>query len=262
MIKSNYYPNTILYGPPGTGKTTTILCIINEYQKIHKCKHNYIHLNASHERGINIIRNEIFQFTKNNNFFDNKQKFILLDEIDSMTKQAQHNLFYIIKNCSHKNITFILICNYLNKIIEIIRNNLVILHFNQTSLICNSFLKKCIKNENIKIKKNKIDFIKKNNLHDLRNIINEIQNYDNNDIIINEIFFKNIINQQNYIQILNKLNNYYDMHNILLLFFEYLFDNNYVDDNVINMMKYLLFKNIDDEFVYYEFIPYIKNKLI
>ena len=59
MIKSNYYPNTILYGPPGTGKTTTILCIINEYQKIHKCKHNYIHLNASHERGINIIRNEI-----------------------------------------------------------------------------------------------------------------------------------------------------------------------------------------------------------
>ena len=90
MIKTNYYPNMLFYGPPGTGKTTTILCLIKEYQKIHDCKHNYIHLNASHERGIDVIRGHILQFTKNNTFFKKNHKFILLDEMDSLTKQAQN----------------------------------------------------------------------------------------------------------------------------------------------------------------------------
>lgn len=262
MLKTEYYPNLILYGPPGTGKTTTILCIINEYQKKHNCTNNYIHLNASHERGINIIRNEIYQFTQNNNIFNNCQKFILLDEIDSMTKQAQNNLYYIIEQCNNKNITFILICNYLNKIIHIIRNNLLILHFNKTSLICNQFLKKCIKNENMVIKKDKLDLIKNNNLHDLRNIINELQNYDKTDIIINDNYFKNILNQKNYITIYHKINKYYDNRIILQLFLDYLYRNDMVDDNIIEMIQYLLFQNIDNEFIFYEFIPYIKNKLI
>ena len=259
MINMNYYPNTILYGPPGTGKTTTILCIINEYQKKYNCKQNYIHLNASHERGINIIRNEIYSFTQNNNFFDNNQKFILLDEIDSMTKQAQNNLYYIIQNCNKKKITFILICNYLNKIIDLIKNNLVILHFNQTSTICNKFLKKCIIEENININNKKLQQIKKNNLHDLRNIINQIQNYDKEDIIINTCIFKKILNNKDCLILLNKLNIYYDMRTILLYLFEYTYDNYILDENVIDMMKYLLFKNIDKDFIIHELIPYIKN---
>ena len=65
MIKQDNYPNMLFYGPPGTGKTTTILCLVEEYQTKHNCKNNYIHLNASHERGVDVIRNQIAHFTNN-----------------------------------------------------------------------------------------------------------------------------------------------------------------------------------------------------
>ena len=134
MIKKNNFSNLILYGPPGTGKTTTILCLMNDYCKLNNCSNNYIHLNASHERGIEVIRNQIFNFTEKKNLFTNSRKFVLLDEIDSMTKQAQNNLNIIINNCKNK-VTFILICNFLNRIIESLRHSFIILHFNKTSNI-------------------------------------------------------------------------------------------------------------------------------
>ena len=67
MISKDYYPNCIFYGPPGTGKTTTILCLINEYKKKHNCNKNYIHLNASHERGVDVIRTHIYNFCEKKN---------------------------------------------------------------------------------------------------------------------------------------------------------------------------------------------------
>ena len=60
MIENKYFPNLLLYGPPGTGKTTTIINLINEYQRVKKNKSLVIHLNASDERGIDIIRNQIY----------------------------------------------------------------------------------------------------------------------------------------------------------------------------------------------------------
>ena len=60
IIKTNYFPNILLYGPPGTGKTTTIINLINTFQinNNQKDKGLMIHLNASDERGIDIIRNQ------------------------------------------------------------------------------------------------------------------------------------------------------------------------------------------------------------
>ena len=57
ILTNNYFPNLLFYGPPGTGKTTTIINLINEYQKKHNnnAKGSVIHLNASDERGIDII---------------------------------------------------------------------------------------------------------------------------------------------------------------------------------------------------------------
>jgi DNA polymerase III delta prime subunit len=49
MIQNKYFPNLLLYGPPGTGKTTTIINLINEYQRVKKNKSLVIHLNASDE---------------------------------------------------------------------------------------------------------------------------------------------------------------------------------------------------------------------
>ena len=65
MIDKNIFPNLLFYGPPGTGKTTTIVNIIKNYQikNYNKINNNLIlHLNASDDRGIEIIRNQIYNF--------------------------------------------------------------------------------------------------------------------------------------------------------------------------------------------------------
>ena len=66
IINLNYFPNLQLYGPPGTGKTTTIINLINQYHKINGCdgKALLIHLNASDDRAIEVIRNQISMFVK------------------------------------------------------------------------------------------------------------------------------------------------------------------------------------------------------
>ena len=261
MIKNDIYNNMIFYGPPGTGKTTTILCLIKEYQKKKKCNNNYIHLNASHQRGIDVIRNQIYEFTQNKNFFDSHRKFVLLDEIDSMTKQAQHNLYYVIQKCKKLNITFILICNYLNKIIDIIRNNLLILQFNKTTLLSDKFISKCILKENIKITKKKLNILKKNNMHDLRSMINHLQNYNNKDKYLNEDDFEKILSQTNYVKKIKGCLEQFDIHSFSCMFFQYIYDNYNIDDEVVENMKYLLIHNNDENYLIYEFIPIIKNKI-
>jgi len=91
MIEKNYIPNILLYGPPGTGKTTTIINLINKFQSKNNQlnKGLMIHLNASDERGIDIIRNQINNFVNSKTLFNVGTKFIILDEVDYMTKM--HN---------------------------------------------------------------------------------------------------------------------------------------------------------------------------
>ena len=264
MIQKDMYPNMIFYGSPGTGKTTTILCLIKEYQKIHKCKNNYIHLNASHQRGIDVIRNEIQQFSMNKNFFNNHKKFVLLDEVDSMTKQAQNHLYYIIKN-TNNNICYILICNYLNKIIDNIRNSLMILCFHNITNKSNIFLKKCIKKENISISKKNLDLLKDNYIHDLRSIINFLQNYDgDNNIFIKNEDLKEICEKKNALNKLKKLNQYYELKHIYQSLFYYMYNHYDLDVKLLKNMYFMIFVNQDCGYFLNEFLPYfkLKNKLI
>jgi len=72
IIKSTHFPNLLFYGPPGTGKTTTIMNLVNEYQMATMKQLNggfMIHLNASDERGIDIIRNQINMFVTTRSLF-------------------------------------------------------------------------------------------------------------------------------------------------------------------------------------------------
>ena len=132
MIKTNYFPNILLYGPPGTGKTTTIINLINNYQKKNNQlnKGLMIHLNASDERGIDIIRNQIHQFVNSNSLFYTGIKFVILDEVDYMTKNAQQALKYLL-NGYNNNVRFCLICNYISRIDDSLQNEFMRIRFNQ-----------------------------------------------------------------------------------------------------------------------------------
>ena len=133
IIKSDYFPNLLFYGPPGTGKTTTIINLIKSYQDTHhqkKQKQFMIHLNASDDRGIDIIRNQIYQFVNTKTLFGHGTKFVILDEVDYMTKNAQQALRYLIQQYSN-NVRFCLICNYISRIDLSLQNEFIRLRFCQ-----------------------------------------------------------------------------------------------------------------------------------
>jgi replication factor C subunit 3/5 len=132
IIQKKQFPNLLFYGPPGTGKTTTIINLIQQYQKKYGKINtgNVIHLNASDERGIDIIRNQIHSFVKSMNLFETGFKFVILDEVDYMTKNAQQALKYLLQTTT-TNVRFCLICNYISKIDEPLKNEFICDRFNQ-----------------------------------------------------------------------------------------------------------------------------------
>ena len=130
IIETGYFPNLLFYGPPGTGKTTTIINLVNSYQEKlnQKNKELMIHLNASDERGIDIIRSQINQFVNSKTMFNHGMKFVILDEVDYMTKNAQQALRYLLQNFSN-NVRFCLICNYISRIDEGLQNEFLRANF-------------------------------------------------------------------------------------------------------------------------------------
>ena len=79
ILDTGFIPNLLFYGPPGTGKTTTIINLMNSYQKKYnqQGKGLVIHLNASDERGIEIIRNQINKFVNSKTLFSEGIKFVV-----------------------------------------------------------------------------------------------------------------------------------------------------------------------------------------
>ena len=128
FIVNKRVPHMLFYGPPGTGKTTTILAIARELFGAKNMKNMVLELNASDDRGIDVVRNQIKTFastkqmfasggavgnsaTNSNDFF----KLVILDEADAMTNTAQNALRRIIeKYTTHTR--FCIIANYAHKI--------------------------------------------------------------------------------------------------------------------------------------------------
>lgn len=198
ILKNDYFPNLLFYGPPGTGKTTTIINLINEY-KIkfsQNSKGSVIHLNASDERGIDVIRNQIYQFVKSKSFFDVGLKFVILDEVDYMTKNAQQALKYLLQTSCY-NVRFCLICNYISKIDESLKNEFICIRFNQLpKQDIYKFIKNIANNENLDLNDGVIDTIQKIYYSDIRSMINFIQLNQNisewESNIITDIIWENI----------------------------------------------------------------------
>jgi len=134
-IQTGNLPHLLFYGPPGTGKTSTILALAKQLfgPNVHK---RVMELNASDERGIDVIRTKVRNFSQvavsqqteetisrqgplppSSKFQCPPYKIIILDEADSMTRDAQAALRRTMEQYSH--ITrFCLICNYISRIIE------------------------------------------------------------------------------------------------------------------------------------------------
>jgi len=213
ILKNRYFPNLLFYGPPGTGKTTTIINIINEYNSVSKPKHNgnhkenVIHLNASDERGIDIIRYQINQFVKSNHLFETGLKFVILDEVDYMTKNAQQALKSLLQTC-RLNVRFCLICNYISKIDESLKNEFCCVRFNQLPVKeIYTFIRYITDSEKVNITNEDIETIQFNYQSDIRSMINFIQlnsnafitnNSDNSDSTENSEGYSKIVKNENW----------------------------------------------------------------
>ena len=88
LLEENQLPHLLFYGPPGTGKTSTILAIARKMYGT-SLGSMTLELNASDDRGIDVVRHEIQDFASTRTIFSNKFKLIILDECDAMTKDAQ-----------------------------------------------------------------------------------------------------------------------------------------------------------------------------
>lgn len=127
FVKNKSLQNLLFAGPAGTGKTTCALATARGLFG-ENWRPNILELNASDERGINVIRNKVKDFARTKPLGDVPYKLIYLDESDALTREAQQALRRTMENFTH-NCRFILACNYNSKIIEPIQSRCTLFRF-------------------------------------------------------------------------------------------------------------------------------------
>ncbi|CAB3401991.1 unnamed protein product [Caenorhabditis bovis] len=160
FIENKTLPHLLFYGPPGTGKTTTVLAAARKMYPNTKLSSMVLELNASDDRGIDVVRNTIVQFAQTKSLFSTakdaagdgiKFKLVILDEADAMTKDAQNALRRIIEKYTD-NVRFCIICNYLSSIIPAIQSRCTRFRFAPLEMkLIGPRLDHVVKQENLKM---------------------------------------------------------------------------------------------------------------
>ncbi|KAK0576073.1 hypothetical protein LWI29_011366 [Acer saccharum] len=177
LTSENRLPHLLLYGPPGTGKTSTILAVA---RKLYGAQyHNMIlELNASDDRGIDVVRQQIQDFASTQSFsFGAKLpvKLVLLDEADAMTKDAQFALRRVIEKYT-KSTRFALICNQVNKIIPALQSRCTRFRFAPLEPIhVSERLKNVIKAERLDVPESGLAALVRLSNGDMRKALNILQ---------------------------------------------------------------------------------------
>lgn len=150
FVRAKNVPHCIFAGPPGTGKTTAALCLAHDFYGKEYREH-LLELNASDERGINIVRETVKTFARTRSIGEIPFKIMILDEADNMTSDAQQALRRTMERFT-ETCRFILIANYSGKIIEPIQSRCAPFRFSYLSKEDQDrYLRRIIEKENVKI---------------------------------------------------------------------------------------------------------------
>jgi replication factor C small subunit len=189
LVLSLNIPHLMFSGPAGTGKSSLALVIVKEmYGDL--WKDNYLELNASDERGIDVVRQKVKDFARTKSLGEVPFKVIFLDEADALTREAQQALRRTMENFTNT-CRFILSCNYSSKIIDPIQSRCAMFRF---KLLEKKDMEKIIKRiaetEKLEISEDGFQALYEASEGDCRKAINLIQST----AAVSQIINKDIVN--------------------------------------------------------------------
>ena len=174
VVEQKNLPHLLFAGPAGTGKSTLSLVIARELF-LNSWKENFLELNASDTRGIDVVRGVIKDFARTKSLSEVPFKIIFLDESDSLTKDAQQALRRTMETYASTT-RFILGCNYSSKIIDPIISRCAVFRFKQLRREdIFALINKIAKTEKISINNSTLEVLYELSRGDARRAINVLQ---------------------------------------------------------------------------------------
>ncbi|PKK80022.1 putative RFC3-DNA replication factor C, 40 kDa subunit [Rhizophagus irregularis] len=190
FIKERQFPHLLFYGPPGTGKTSTILaCAKKLFGKDWNA--SVMELNASDERGIDMVREDIKGFASTRKLFSTGSEFklVILDEADGLTNIAQNALRRIVEDYA-KNVRFCFICNNVQRLNPALQSRCTRFRFRPLKQDqIRSRIEEIAMAENVNITENGIQALLKLCGGDMRRVLNILQSCSSRDVIDETVIY-------------------------------------------------------------------------
>jgi len=174
LVNSMNIPHLLFAGPAGVGKSTLALIVVKQLFGV-SWRENYLELNASDERGIDVVRQKVKDFARTKALQSVPFKVIFLDEADALTREAQQALRRTMENYTGT-CRFILSCNYSSKIIDPIQSRCAIFRFKLLEKKeMGKVIRKIAENEKLAVEDEALEALYEASEGDCRRVINLLQ---------------------------------------------------------------------------------------